>query len=376
MTDTKNSLTIKQISEIYANLTEEQLPEFIDRFSDEERTGVVSIVKKAEKKYERYKAEIKRIHNMKRYEDNLRNAGYKYIAGTDEVGRGPLCGPVVSCVVVMKAESEILYINDSKKLSKQMRNELYKKIVRDAVSIGIGVCSNKEIDRINILNATKASMQNALMKLSVKPEILLLDAITISTDVVQKSFIKGDEKIYSIAAASIVAKVIRDRMMSEYSEKYPEYNLVGNNGYGTLEHIEAIKQYGLTPIHRRSFVNNIDYRNKLNLGRHFEEKAKDYLISIGYEYICSNYNSREGEIDLIFKDEDTLVFVEVKARKMNGAYDVRESITPRKISRLHNTAEEYMMKNAYDGKCRFDAVLISFITYEDFELKHYKAYDD
>lgn len=181
----------------------------------------------------------------------------QYICGIDEVGRGPLAGPVVAGAVILEKGSRILYINDSKKLSEKKREELFKVISSEAVSVGIGIASPERIDEINILQATYEAMRMAIANLSVVPEILLNDAVTIPlVDIKQVPIVKGDAKSISIGAASIMAKVTRDHMMMEYDEIYPQYKFAKNKGYGTKEHIEALKEYGPCEIHRRSFIKN------------------------------------------------------------------------------------------------------------------------
>lgn len=198
--------------------------------------------------------EIARTESLKEYERQYEALGY--VCGIDEVGRGPLAGPVVAGAVILPKDCKILYLNDSKKLSAKKREELYDVIMEQAVSVGIGYNSPERIDEINILNATYEAMREAVSKLSVKPDVLLNDAVTIPgiNDIKQVPIIKGDAKSVSVAAASIVAKVTRDRLMVEYSKQYPEYGFESNKGYGTAEHIEALKKYGKTPIHRNSFI--------------------------------------------------------------------------------------------------------------------------
>ena len=192
---------------------------------------------------------------MHRYENEYRN--YKYICGIDEVGRGPFAGPVVAGAVILPSDCNILYINDSKKLSAAKREELYDEIMERAIAVGLGVVSPQVIDEINILQATYEAMRIAIKNLSVKPDILLNDAVKIpKVDIPQVSIIKGDAKSVSIAAASIVAKVTRDRMMVEYDKIYPEYNFADNKGYGSEKHREALKKFGPTPIHRNTFIKN------------------------------------------------------------------------------------------------------------------------
>lgn len=206
-------------------------------------------------KAERLEAEIKRTELMKEFDREYKI--YGTICGIDEAGRGPLCGPVVAAAVILPDEYNILYINDSKKLSETKREEVYKEIDKYAVAYGVGIVSPERIDEINILQATYEAMRTAIHKLSVTPDILLNDAVTIPmVDIKQVPIIKGDAKSQSIAAASIVAKVTRDHLMEEYDKLYPEYGFAKHKGYGTAAHIKAIKEYGPCPIHRRTFIKN------------------------------------------------------------------------------------------------------------------------
>ena len=206
-------------------------------------------------KAERLEAEIKRTELMKEFDREYKICGT--VCGIDEAGRGPLCGPVVAAAVILPDEYNILYINDSKKLSETKRKEVYKEIDKYAVAYGVGIVSPERIDEINILQATYEAMRTAIHKLSVTPDILLNDAVTIPmVDIKQVPIIKGDAKSQSIAAASIVAKVTRDHLMEEYDKLYPEYGFAKHKGYGTAAHIKAIKEYGPCPIHRRTFIKN------------------------------------------------------------------------------------------------------------------------
>lgn len=202
--------------------------------------------------------EEKRLNQLKEYEKNLYEEGVKLIAGIDEAGRGPLAGPVVVGVVILRETSFIEGINDSKKISEAKREKLYEEITNEAVAWSVGIVDETRIDEINILNATKEALTKAISNLKIKPEIILVDALDkIDTLLIPyTSIIKGDAKIYSIAAASIIAKVTRDRIIRSYDKIYPEYEFIKNKGYGTAKHIEAIKQYGLCPIHRKSFTKN------------------------------------------------------------------------------------------------------------------------
>lgn len=195
---------------------------------------------------------------MFNYEEKYTRLGYKNIAGIDEVGRGPLAGPVVCACVIMPLEKDKIIegINDSKKLTSKKREELFDKIVSAAIAYKIVEISPAVIDEINILNATKLGMKKAVEELAVKPDILLIDAVKIQTDIEQESIIKGDEKSYSIAAASIIAKVYRDRIMDKFAVKYPQFSFEKNKGYGTAFHIRTLKDLGECEIHRQSFIKN------------------------------------------------------------------------------------------------------------------------
>lgn len=191
---------------------------------------------------------------MKEFENELYDSGIKYIAGIDEVGRGPLVGPVVTAAVILPKDFYDERINDSKKLTEKKRELLYDVIMENAVSVGIGISSADVIDDINILEATKKAMIEAVNNLSVKPQHLLIDAVKLNVDIPQTSIIKGDAKSESIAAASIIAKVTRDRMMIELDKEHPEYDFKHNKGYGTKKHIEAIEKYGILKEHRKTFA--------------------------------------------------------------------------------------------------------------------------
>jgi len=200
--------------------------------------------------------EIIRLNELKEMENSIYKDGYKYICGIDEAGRGPLAGPVAIASVIMPCNSMIEGVNDSKKISEKKRELIYEKITEEAISWSVSIIDQKEIDEINILNATKKGLTNSIRNLKVKPNIILVDALEhIDTcGIPYKSIVKGDAKCYSIAAASIIAKVTRDRIMRQWDEIYPEYGFAKHKGYGTAYHIQAIKEYGLCPLHRRSFT--------------------------------------------------------------------------------------------------------------------------
>lgn len=248
---------IIDIKNEFLNYPIQDINVLIDTYKDDEREGVKKLISSYVKKYEKYIKEQERLFSMYQYENNYHSKGYTYIAGLDEVGRGPLAGPVLSCAVVLPKGIEIQGINDSKKLSADKREKIFAEIKKYAIDIGIGIVENNVIDEINILNATKLSMKMALCKLKSKPDYLLIDALTLpDIKIPQRPIIKGDEKSISIAAASIIAKVTRDAIMEDYHKIYPHYGFDSNKGYGSAAHVEAIKEYGLCPIHRLSFTKN------------------------------------------------------------------------------------------------------------------------
>ena len=247
--------TIGAIKKEFQEAEDTMLPVFVETYASDGRSGVQALVNQAKKRLQKLEAERERIHRLGKYEREY--AQYGYICGIDEVGRGPLAGPVVAGAVILPKDCEILYINDSKKLSAKKREELYDIIMEQAVATGIGMVSPQRIDEINILQATYEAMREAISKLSVTPDILLNDAVTIpQVDIPQVPIIKGDAKSISIGAASIIAKVTRDRLMEEYEKIMPEYGFASNKGYGSGAHIEAIKTYGPSPIHRMTFIKN------------------------------------------------------------------------------------------------------------------------
>lgn len=248
---------IKDIQAEYEAAEEEMLPSFIEEYIADGRPGVSKIIGQAQKRMEKLRLERERLEKLRTYERQYEDR-YPHICGIDEVGRGPLAGPVCAAAVILPKDCEILYINDSKKLSEAKRERLFQEIMEKADAVGIGLISPEVIDEVNILQATYLAMKDALEQLKISPDILLNDAVTIpGVTIKQVPIIKGDAKSISIGAASIVAKVTRDRLMREYDSLMPEYGFAGHKGYGTREHIEAIKTYGPSPIHRKSFLKNL-----------------------------------------------------------------------------------------------------------------------
>ncbi len=245
-----------KIKELFQAACADELPELVKKYETDERAGVQKLIASAQKKLAALEKEIQRIESLKVYEKQY--AEYTYICGIDEVGRGPLAGPVVAGAVILPKDCNILYINDSKQLSEKKREELYDSIMEQAVACAVGYATPERIDEINILQATYEAMREAVSKLKPAPDILLNDAVTIpKVNIKQVPIIKGDAKSISIGAASIIAKVTRDRLMVEYDRVFPEYDFAGNKGYGSAAHIAALKKYGPTPIHRRSFIKNL-----------------------------------------------------------------------------------------------------------------------
>lgn len=247
--------SVAEIKKEFEGLTEAELPAKIAEYADDTRSGVQALIRKCEKQQEKLKAERERLARMRIYEQEYESLGY--VCGIDEAGRGPLAGPVVAGAVILPKDCEILWLNDSKQLSEKKREELYDIIMEKAIAAAVGFASPERIDEINILQATYEAMRDAIGKLSVQPKVLLNDAVTIpDVEIQQVPIIKGDAKSLSIAAASILAKVTRDRLMKEYDKEFPQYGFAGHKGYGSSAHIEAIKKYGPSPIHRQTFIKN------------------------------------------------------------------------------------------------------------------------
>lgn len=245
--------SVTEIKSIFAQTNIEDYTLLIDEYDADQRDGVKKIVASARKKLDAYNKEIQRTYKMYEYERQYRDRGY--VCGIDEVGRGPLAGPVVAAAVILPVDHNILYLNDSKQLSAKKREQLYDEIMNKAVAVGVGMANENVIDEINVLNADYEAMKQAISKLDIKPDILLNDAVKIpGVDIDQVSIIKGDTLSASIAAASIIAKVTRDRLMIEYDDIYPGYGFARNMGYGTSEHIDALKKMGPCAIHRRTFI--------------------------------------------------------------------------------------------------------------------------
>lgn len=251
---------MKKISEIkmeFVVAKEEELGELIQTYEGDERAGVVRLVEGAKRRLTLFQAELNRVREMTRIENELTDC--EYICGVDEVGRGPLAGPVIAAAVILPKKLLIPYVNDSKKLSEKKREELAEIILEKALSVGFGSVDNQKIDEVNILNASLLSMRIAIENLSIKPDFVLVDGnkkipkLTLP----QRAIVKGDANSLSIAAASILAKVTRDRLMVEYAKTYPEYDFKSNKGYGSKKHYDGIRRVGLSPLHRRTFIHDV-----------------------------------------------------------------------------------------------------------------------
>lgn len=247
--------SIGEIKKEFEEAGEEAWQELFQQYGQDPRAGVQNLIRKYQGQLEKLEKERRRLEQMRFYERKYEHLGY--VCGIDEAGRGPLAGPVVAGAVILPRDCEILYLNDSKQLSEKRREELFHEIQEKAVAVGVGIIGPRGIDEINILQATYEAMCEAIGQLKVMPQILLNDAVTIpQVTIPQVPIVKGDAKSLSIAAASVVAKVTRDRMMREYDDLMPEYGFAGHKGYGSSAHIAAIKKYGPSPIHRATFIKN------------------------------------------------------------------------------------------------------------------------
>lgn len=257
---TISDMTVAKVREFVSR--SEPSESLVSLLLEDKRASVKSIARSVEKAISERLKLIEKSNVMNSYENMLRSEGFNFICGIDEVGRGPLAGPVVASAVILDPLRPILGLDDSKKLSAKKREMLFDEIMEKAVAVSIGMSDNFVIDDINILNATKEAMKEAVLSLEIKPDSLLIDAVSLNLGVKEVAIIKGDEKSNSIAAASIIAKVTRDRMMQEYHVTYPEYGFDSNKGYGSASHMNALRNHGLTPIHRKSFLKKMEHIGK------------------------------------------------------------------------------------------------------------------
>ena len=244
--------TIKEIKEQLADIQQLDDP-LLAELEQDSRSGVIQAIAKRKRDIQKRIDEDERLEGMLTYEKECYARGMELIAGVDEVGRGPLAGPVVAAAVILPKACKIPGLNDSKKIPKSKHKEIYEAVLQNAIAIGIGVKDNQVIDQVNIYEATKLAMMEAIGQLDPQPQHLLIDAMRLDLPIPQTSIIKGDANSLSIAAASIVAKVTRDQMMEEFDKEYPGYDFAKNAGYGTAKHLAGLVQLGVTPIHRRSF---------------------------------------------------------------------------------------------------------------------------
>ena len=306
---------------------------------------------------------------MDRFDQKFKNKKDLILCGIDEAGRGPLAGPVVAAAVILPAGIKIQGVNDSKKLNSKKREELFHIISNKSISIGVGIIHEREIDRINILQATHKAMTNALSNLAVKPDLVLIDGLPVPIPHRNvKNIIRGDSQSQSIACASIIAKVTRDKMMKNYNIIFPEYGFSTNVGYGTPKHILAIRDHWATPIHRKSFspVKNFlpglnHFQNRQWVGILGEQYAASGLVKLGYDILEMNYSLQGiGEIDIIHREDNCVVFSEVKTNLLKTMNNPLHRIDVKKRDRILKTASIYLDKIGFSGHQRFDVISVQF----------------
>jgi len=414
-------MTDKQIQEMtvsdiktYVTTTRPINEATIQLLEKDPRAGVQSLAKQVRQRQKNLSIENARLEKMCELENKLRERGFLHIAGVDEAGRGPLAGPVIAAAVIFPPNTRINGLNDSKKLSEQKRELLFEQIQKTALTIGVGEASPEEIDNLNIRNATHLAMRRALDQLSPAPDQVLIDGNALpESRFKEMAIVGGDRKSISISAASIIAKVTRDRMMVKYDQDYPEYGFAGHKGYGSAEHLAALQQNGASPIHRRSFAGvprlptaytddfevfaegiasaqTLDqltaigetislasqdlpshevevlrehYRkHKISLqrpGKKGEALAASYLQKKGFTICEQNYRAIGGEIDIIAQKGNILSFVEVKTATQALFGDPKSWVTPQKQQQLHRLAQAYLThRNTSKLVPRFDVIAI------------------
>lgn len=245
-------LTVKEVRDLFGRINSDDDPLF-SRFAQDPRAGVAKVIAQTRRRLRKQAAALAAFRGRFRYENELWRQGIKYVAGMDEVGRGPLAGPVVTCAVILNADFDLVGVTDSKQLTPKEREELYLRIVDEAVEVSLAVNDAPVIDQLNIYAATQQAMIRAVGQLHHQPQHLIVDAVPLDIDIPQTTLIKGDQKSISVAAASIVAKEYRDHLMKDYDRIYPGYDFADNMGYGTAKHLAGLEKLGATPIHRRSF---------------------------------------------------------------------------------------------------------------------------
>ena len=304
------------------------------------------------------------------YEKKYRERGCHRIAGVDEAGRGPLAGPVCAAAVILPEDLIIEGVNDSKKLTEKKREALFDVIKEKAIAWSVAWASVEEIEEMNILNASLTAMKRAIESLKPEADCALIDGnrIPLWVDVPCYCLVKGDSLSHSIAAASILAKVSRDRLMLEYAEKYPQYHFEKHKGYGTKAHEEALKIYGPCEIHRQKKKKKFEQKYGMRQGRTVNQRIGDYgedyvlkyLIQKGYELVARNYHSFYGEIDLIVRNADTIVFVEVKTRKVDSIVEPVFFVDKRKQTKIVKTALMFLQEHPYDLMIRLDVAEVVY----------------
>jgi ribonuclease HII len=319
--------------------------------------------------------------------------GFRTVAGIDEAGRGPLAGPVVAACVTLPPEIELPGVRDSKKLSPEQRERAFDLIHEHAAAVGVGIVEPAEIDTLNILRATHEAMRRAVGQLPTPPDFALIDGLPVQPfPVLQKALVKGDGRSLSIAAASVVAKVTRDRLMVRYDGEFPGYGFAEHKGYGTAAHIACIERLGPCAIHRRSFapvsnwfmvegvdpdgqaVLGFDRRDaRRELGEQGETIAAAHLRRLGIEVVCMRWSCREGEIDVIGRDGATVVFAEVKARRGAGRAPA-QAVTGPKRAKLAAAARAWLAENGgEETACRFDVLEIAFLADGRASVQHLRG---
>lgn len=359
-----------------SSFDEKTLESFLQR---DGRKGARELIQKRLRFIERKKEEDSRLERLMQFEREHWNRGLQFVAGVDEAGRGPLAGPVVAAAVILPVNQKIYEARDSKQLSPQKREQLYFCIKKEAVCYSLGIVDVLYIDQFNIYQAGLEAMRRALIGLEKKPQHVLIDAFTVpGLNISQTPLVKGDNLSLSIACASILAKVTRDKLMEDYHRQYPQYGFAQHKGYGTAEHYEAIKKYGISPIHRRSFRLETERGNqkpipedRKQLGDFGEEIAKKYLIHKGYTICHKKFRCPLGEIDLIAKNSDDLVFIEVKTRRSLRFGEPFESIDSGKQKKMIKLAQYYMSYyKISEINVRFDVV--SLLVDESWNVKEIK----
>lgn len=308
--------------------------------------------------------------NLLEFDNVYRKQDYKYLVGLDEAGRGPLAGPVVSCAVILPENVEIEGVNDSKKLSEKKRLKLYDEINEIALGIGIGIVHEREIEKLNILGATVLSMKQAIGKLQIKPEILLIDGPHIQIPHYKyENIINGDALSLSIASASIIAKVTRDRIMIQYDKIFPEYGFANHKGYGTKKHLDSIRKNKATPIHRKNFKPVSEhlptighYKQTRKIGELGEKFAASSLVKLGCEILDLNFNvPKVGELDIVHRENGEIVISEVKTLFAgNPTTEPLDKIDMKKWKRIMKASQVYIEEKEIVENVRFDVISVRF----------------